>query len=57
MTTLYYQPPVTNNQPKQQTIVMAKLETIEQADKWKRDAINNNRELRKGSWFFGNVRI
>jgi len=52
MTILHYQPPTTEKQPKQQIIEMAQLETISDADKFKRDAIKANPELRKGSWFF-----
>lgn len=56
-TTLYYLPPTTEADPKQKYVEMAKLEDISDADIFKRKAIKDNPELRKGSWFFGNARI
>lgn len=57
MPTLHYQPPTTEKDPKQKTLEMAKLATMAEADKFKADAIKVDQELRKGSWFFGGVRI
>lgn len=57
MTILHYQPPTTEKDPKQKTLEMARLATMAEADKFKADAIKANPELRKGSWFFGGVRI
>lgn len=57
MTTLHYLPPTTQAEPKQKTLVMALLKSMQEADKFKADAIKKNPELRKGSWFFGGVRI
>jgi hypothetical protein len=56
-TKLYYCPPTTEKEPIQKYILMAELETMQEADKFKYDSIKNDRELRKGSWFFGKVRI
>lgn len=57
LTTLHYQPPTTMAEPKQKTIVMAKLRSMEEADMFKAASIKKDSEMRKGSWFFGGVRI
>jgi hypothetical protein len=57
MTTLHYLPPTTQAEPKQKTLVMASLKSMQEADKFKAEAIKKDPELRKGSWFFGGVRI
>jgi hypothetical protein len=57
LTTLHYQPPTTMAEPKQKTIVMAKLRSMAEADMFKAASIKKDLEMRKGSWFFGGVRI
>ena len=56
-TNLYYQPPTTIKEPEQKTLLMAYFQTMEEADIFKRNTIKENSEFRKGSWFFGGVRI
>lgn len=56
-TMIYYQPPTTEKEPKQKTEVMGLAETMGDADKFKAAKIKENPELRKGSWFYGGVRI
>lgn len=57
MPTLLYLPPTTEKEPKQTKVVMADLPDMKDADKFKAEAIKKDRELRKGAWFFGGVRI
>ena len=57
MPDLLYLPPTTFLDPKQRYIKMGSMDTLKEADEFKRQAVKDNRELRKGSWFLGNVRI